>query len=220
MYRHLIAILMLVSGPVFAQVVEVSDDKPQAPKEKAADYFKTRQEDKAAAPAKAARDGAPPRYLALHIGTFFSDQSYAWGRENQSNVGNLDAGIDYRMGEWVNSMDWSMRINYTSYGLDDGNARKLSMGAILTFPDVNSRFPLYFGAGLGAGFFIKQVEDEDDNAESPMALDYSILLGARFFDVIGNTGFLVETGLKNHLLLSSDGQFNGVYVNVGAVFAF
>lgn len=216
MYRRFIAILLLVGTPALAQMVEVPEEKQQAPKEKAADYFKARQAEKQAAPAPArASSGEDPRYLALHVGTFFSDQAYAWGNNNQDDVGGLDAGVDYRMGEWVNSMDWSMRINYTTYSLDEGAARKLSFGAILTFPDVNSRFPLYFGAGLGAGFFLKQLDDE-----SPIALDYSLLLGARFFDVIGRTGFLVETGLKNHLLMSSDGQFNGVYVNIGTVFTF
>lgn len=208
----LLAVLCL---PAFAQMVEVPEEKAQAPKEKAGEYFKAR---KAAEPARSSAgsnsEGAP-RFLALHIGTFFSDGAYRWGKRNQDDVGKFDAGVDYRMGEWVNSMDWSMRINYTSYDLDEGTARKLSMGAILTFPDVASRFPLYFGAGLGAGFFIKQLDDE-----SPIALDYSLILGARFHDVIGRTGFMVETGLKNHLLLTSDGQFNGVYLNVGTVHSF
>lgn len=206
-------------------MVEVPEQNAQPPKEKAGEYFKARQEEKKEAPRATSSDAAP-RYLALHIGTFFSDQGYAWGYEDQDDIGKLDFGVDYRMGEWVNSMDWHMRINYTSYSLKEGStgiegdARKLSLGAILTFPDVNSKFPLYFGAGLGAGFFIKQVEDDKDNGESPLALDYSVLAGARFFNVVGSTGFMVETGLKNHLLLSSDGQFNGVYVNAGCVFAF
>lgn len=219
MYRYFFALSVLVGsliGPsAFAQMVEVQEEKPQAPKEKAGEYFKARQADKPAASSSHSGGEGAPRYLALHIGTFFSDQAYAWGENNQDDVGQLDLGVDYRMGEWVNSMDWSIRINYTSYNLDEGSARKLGFGAILTFPDVNSKFPLYFGGGLGAGFFIKQIEDE-----SPMALDYTLLLGARFFDVIGRTGLLVETGLKNHLLVSSDGQFNGVYVNVGTVFSF
>ncbi len=209
--------LLLLTAPALAQMVEVPEEKAPPPKEKAGEYFKARKDEKAAAPARSSSDG-PPRYLALHIGTFFSDQAYRWGLTNQSDVGKLDAGVDYRMGEWINSMDWSLRINYTSYDLAEGDARKLSFGAILTFPDVNARFPLYFGGGLGAGFFIKQVREPKD--ESPLCLDYSLLLGARFFNVIGSTGFMVETGLKNHLFLSSDGQYNGVYINVGSVFAF
>ena len=212
----LILAVLFLASPAFAQMVEVPEETPAPPpKEKVGDYFKARQE--SSAPTRSSSDG-PPRYLALHVGTFFSDQAYRWGRTNQSDIGQLDAGVDYRMGEWVNSMDWSLRINYTSYNLIEGDARKLSFGVILTFPDVNARVPLYFGGGIGAGFFLQQVDEPED--ESPVCLDYSLLLGARFFNVIGNTGFMVETGLKNHLLLSSDGQFNGVYVNVGSVFAF
>lgn len=212
-------ILALVGSTTWAQLVEVPEEKgPQAPKEKATEYFKTRKEEQTPSNNKASAPSseAAPRFLALHIGTFFSDQAYRWGEKNYDDVGGLNAGVDYRMGEWVNSMDWALRIDYTSYDITgEGAARKLSFGAILTFPDVNSQFPLYFGVGGGAGFFIKQLEDE-----SPIALDYSLLLGARFFNLFQNTGLMIETGLKNHLLLSSDGQFNGVYVNVGTVHNF
>lgn len=211
--HSLLLVMFLAGSSAYAQMVEVPEEKP---KEKAAEYFKARQEE---APAKAAPvrsvDGAP-RFLALHVGTYLSDQAYAWGVENHDDVGRFNAGVDYRMGEWVNTMDWAMRIDYSSYSLDgEGSARKLSIGAILTFPDVNSGFPLYFGVGAGAGFFIKQLDDE-----SPLALDYSLLLGARFHNVIGSTGLMIETGLKNHLLAFSDGQFNGVYVNVGTIHSF
>lgn len=218
MKTRVIAVLTaLFCAPVFAQMVEVPEEKVQAPKEKAGEYFKARKEEKSSGAQTRDVTGSP-RFLAVHIGTFFSDQAYRWGRKNQDDVGALDAGVDYRMGEWVNSMDWALRINYTSYNLEDGDARKLSFGAILTFPDVNSGFPLYFGGGLGAGFFIKQTKEPED--ESPLSLDYTLMLGARFHNVIGNTGFMIETGLKNHLLVFSDGQFNGVYVNGGCVFSF
>ena len=153
--------------------------------------------------------------MALHIGSFFTSSAYSWGRNNQEDVGKLNAGLTYRLGEWVNSMDWALRVDYTNYQLDEGSARKLSFGAILTFPDSNSRFPLYFGGGFGAGFFIKQIDDQ-----SAIALDYSLFGGARFLDVIDNLGFMVEVGLKNHLHLLETGQFNGVFINVGTVFAF
>lgn len=132
-----------------------------------------------------------------------------------SDIGKLNAGVTYRVGEWVNSMDMNMRVEYTSYDLGVGSARKLSFSGLITFPDANSRFPLYFGAGAGAGFFIKQV-----NKESALAFDYQLVAGARFMNVIENVGFSFETGLKNHIHMLSDGQFNGVFVNLGTVFAF
>src|SRR5262245_46470733 len=79
-YRQLSAIALFMSWSSFAQMVEVQEDKAQAPKEKAADYFKARQAEKEAAPPPASSSSElAPRFLALHIGTFFSDQAYSWG---------------------------------------------------------------------------------------------------------------------------------------------
>lgn len=217
--RYLFLILLTYSSALFAQAVEVQDDAVNPPeavgKERAAKYFKERKQRPAQVRRAPAQQGGTPRFLAVHVGSFFTSQSYQWGHGSQDNVGKLNAGVTYRLGEWVNSMDMNLRVEYTNFELDQGSARKLSFGTTITFPDANSRFPLYFGAGLGAGFFLKQVSDE-----SAIALDYSLFAGARFLDVIESVGFMVETGLKNHLHLLSDGQYNGVFLNIGAVFAF
>jgi len=155
-------------------------------------------------------------YLAIHIGEYVSDNAYRWGsNDNQSNVGDATVGVTYRMGEWVNSMDLAIRLDYSAFGLQDGTAGKLSFMPMVTFPDASSRFPLYLGAGLGLGIFTKQISQE-----SALSLDYSLVLGARFFEVFANTGFFVEAGLKNSLFLLTDGQFNGTFVAVGPVFTF
>ena len=156
MKSYLIALLML-SGTAFGQAVEVKDApaQPATGKEAAGEYFKARKVDDSAR--RVAGDGgATPRYLAVHVGSFFTSQAYKWGEGDQDDPGKLNFGVTYRMGEWVNSMDLAFRFDYTNYEFDEGNARKLSFGGILTFPDSNSRFPLYFGGGLGAGFFIKK----------------------------------------------------------------
>jgi hypothetical protein len=211
----LVAVFVMAfsAAPARAQMVEVQDDSaPVTGQQKAQKYF----QDRKSAPATRAPDaGATPRYLAIHAGTFITSDGYRWGHGNQNGIGNLNFGVDYRLGEWVNSADLALRADYTNYGLDEGWARKLSIGAIVTFPDANSRFPLYFGGGLGAGFFLKQIHNE-----SALALDYSLLAGVRFLNVIDQLGFMVETGIKDHLHLFSDGQFNGIYINVGTVFAF
>ncbi len=212
--------LLLASSQAFAQMVEVQDNNetPATGQAKAREYFEKRPANKPAAATyrrPASEGGATPRYLALHVGSFFDSQAYKWGHYNQDDKAKLNVGVTYRIGEWVNSMDLALRIDYTTYEFHEGAARKLSFNFLVTFPDANSRFPLYFGAGLGPGFFIKQIDEE-----SVLALDYSLVAGARFLDVFENVGFMVETGLKNHLLLLSDGQFNGVFFNVGTVFAF
>ncbi len=155
-------------------------------------------------------------YLAVHIGGFVSDTAYKWGSPNsQKDVGNLNIGVTYRLGEWINSADFAMRIDYSTYEVRNQAASKLSFLPVIMFPDASSKFPLYFGVGAGVGVFVKQL-----GGESALAVDYQLLLGARFFDLFNNAGFFVEAGLKNHLMMLSDGQFNGTFVAVGSVFTF
>jgi cytoskeletal protein RodZ len=161
-------------------------------------------------------DSSANHYLAVHIGTFVSDDAYSWGSpSHQTNVGKFNLGVTYRVGEWVNAADLNVRVDLSSYQLDEGRATKLSFLPVIIFPDASSRFPLYFGAGAGLGVFLNQIP-----GKSPLSLDYQVFLGARFFDLFENTGFFIESGLKNHFLLTSSGQYNGVFVAVGAVFTF
>jgi len=215
-------ILTFSSSAAFGQAVDVTDSsalpKATAPATgtgKAKEYFQTRQ-GQAPAPASSSESGGgTPRFMAVHLGTFFSDQAYKWGKGNQEDIAGLNAGFTYRLGEWVNSADFALRFDYTNFSLDEGSARKLSFSGLLSIPDSNSRFPLYFGGGAGLGIFMKQIKKE-----SPLSFDWSLYGGVRFLDVFENVGVMVEAGMKNHILLASDGQFNGIFVNVGTVFAF
>ena len=155
-------------------------------------------------------------YLAIHVGTYVSDDAYKWGRERRfRKPGKFNAGVTYRMGEWVNSMDLALRMDFSTYSLAAGDATKISVVPIILFPDSASRFPLYFGGGVGAGIVAKQID-----GESSLTLEYQLLLGARFFEVVESTGFFVEAGIKNHVHLLSDGQYNGTFIAAGAVFTF
>lgn len=200
--------------------VEIREDGSSAParvgREAARDYFVDRQRP-AARPIdrQPAAAGGAPRYLGLHIGTYIDDKAYKWAVPFSEDVGKLNAGVSYRVGEWVNSMDLLFRADFTSYELATGRALKMSLLPLVTFPDVSSGFPLYFGAGAGLGIFFKQV-----SKESVLSLDYQLLAGARFFNIIDNIGFNIEAGIKNHMHLLSDGQFNGIFLTVGTVFNF
>lgn len=155
-------------------------------------------------------------YLALHVGSFVSDNSYKWGApENQDNIGRWNLGVTYRMGEWVNSMDLLMRFDVSRFALAEGGVTKFSFLPLITFPDASSRFPLYFGAGLGLGFFGTQLA-----GESSLALDYQLMAGARFFNIWDLTGLFIEGGIKNHLHILSDGQYNGTFITTGLLFTF
>lgn len=193
-------------------VIEAPTTEPKATgRKEASKYFEPR------SPAQvAAASGPRDRFLAIHIGSYLMGDAYVWGQRDQvSEVGMLNAGVTYRVGEWINAADFLMRFDISTFEVDDVKPVKLGVLFSAAFPDANSRFPLYFGGGIGPGFFFKQVR-----GESPLTLDYQLFAGIRFFDVFDSVGFFLETGLKNHFHLLSDGQFNGTFLTAGALFTF
>lgn len=199
----------------YAQKVEVDDDStvqtPVTGRKAAQKYFQERKRSRS--PASAGTSA--PHYLALHVGKAFNESSNKWGNNNNDDVGRLNLGVTYRIGEWTNSMDFMFRADLFTYSLNEGNAIKLSLLPMLIFPDASSKFPLYFGAGIGPGIFLKQIRNE-----SAISLDWQLVAGARFFDVVNTMGFMFEVGMKNHFLLTSDGQYQSVFAALGVVFAF
>jgi hypothetical protein len=187
--------------------------QPKVGRNAAAKYMGVGSEsDEGNLPDRKTASSSSDHYLALHIGTFMGDQSYNWGSQSSATeIGEMNLGFTYRLGEWVNSSDLALRFDYTTYKLTDGRASKLSFVPIFMIPDSNSRFPFYFGGGLGAGIFANQIPEE-----SSIALDYQLFAGLRFFDL----GFFIEAGIKSHVFLFSVGQFNGNYVAAGSVFTF
>lgn len=219
----LLPLLLSWQAPAQIEIVDdesVEEEAPPTGKKAAQEYFIKR---KKSQPAKSnyktqSKDYTPgpaERYLSLQVGLFFDEESYKWAEGNDDDVSQLNGGVTYRMGEWVNSMDMNFRADITSYDLKQGKAVKLSLLPLITFPDVRSRFPLYFGAGAGLGVFFKQIRDE-----SHISFDYQVVAGGRLFNIVENMGLVAEVGMKNHVLLLSDGQFNGAFFSLGALFEF
>jgi hypothetical protein len=155
------------------------------------------------------------RILSLHAGGYINSKSREWGKSGISErTGYQTLGVTYKIGEWARSMDLSMRIDYLQYAFLQKNPIKLSVLPMFTFPDSASNFPLYFGGGLGAGVFLTQLEKE-----SNLALDYQLIFGLRLLDIWGHSGFFIESGIKDHVHLLSDGQFTGQFLVAGAVFS-
>jgi hypothetical protein len=210
-------LVFLLAFHSFAQ----ADEAPRVGRGAAAKYFEKRDPDAAEEKGQSAEVVAGPsdHYLALHLGKMMSSTAYEWGTQSkQTDVGDFTAGLTYRVGEWRNSMDLNIRLDFIQYSLvADGETKplKLSILPLITFPDATSKFPLYFGFGIGPGVFFRQSE-----GEATLSLDYQLIAGARFFDVVDNAGFFIETGLKNHLQLWNSGQFNGTFLSAGAVFTF
>ncbi|MBC7371159.1 MAG: hypothetical protein H7326_06320 [Bdellovibrionaceae bacterium] len=199
-----------------------AEDAPRVGRGAAAKYFDKQnpEEDPNYQSARVGASAGPEdHYLAIHLGKMMSSTSYEWGTVGkQDDVGDFTAGITYRIGEWRNSMDLNLRLDFIQYNIvADGERKplKLSILPLITFPDATSKFPLYFGFGAGPGVFFRQAE-----GEASLSLDYQLVAGARFFDVFENAGFFLETGLKNHLQLWNSGQFNGTFLSAGAVFTF
>lgn len=166
---------------------------------------------------KAASGGSSgSHYMAVHFSRFFDHTAYKWGEQSKTeDAGRYGIGVTYRIGEWTSSMDLSLRAQLTSYKIDGEKPYKLSLMPVITFPEADAKFPLYFGGGLGLGAFLKQI-----SGESSLSIDYTVLAGARFFNLFNGVGALFEIGLDNHIHLLSDGQTSGVYASVGSVFEF
>lgn len=213
--KRKITLLTLLIGS-FSWSLGAIAEEPKVGKAAAAKYF--------GAPAQSSEgsgSAAPyssgDHYLMLGFTKYLSSTAWKWGQdESQDSVGDYGLALTYRMDEWRGSTDLHLRVNWDEYKATvDKRQSKLSFLGMVTFPDATSRFPLYFGGGVGGGVFFTQIEKE-----SALTLEYQLVLGARFFDVFNNAGFFVESGIKNHLQFTSDGQFNSTFLTAGAVFTF
>jgi hypothetical protein len=154
-------------------------------------------------------------FLMLHLGSYVDSVAYSWkGAGKRDDVAKATYGITYLYDQW-GKLDVNIRGDFSEYSLDDKRATKLSLMPLWTLPGAETRFPLYFGFGVGLGVFFTQVDEE-----SNLSVDYQLVTGARFTDLIEGAGFFIEFGLKNHLHILSDGQLNGTALSAGAIFSF
>ena len=204
----LMTLIVLSSSFVFA----VEESSPVAERKARAKYFSQEAQRSADSESLSSED----HYLALHLGGFVSGDSYQWGDSaHLDNPGKLSFVVGYKLDPWGSLADWILKIDVNSFELPEGRPVQFVLMPVVAFPEATSKFPLYFGAGVGPGFFFKTVTNE-----SFLAANYTLFAGARLFNIVNMTGFFVEGGLKNHFLLLSDGQFNGYYVTVGTLFVF
>lgn len=188
-------------------------EAPRVGRRAAAKYFSAAGDEAVPAPVEKSR--ISDRLLMLHVGGYTSGTSYEWKDSNKrEGVGKATYGLTYLWDQW-RGLDLNLRFDFNEYKLDDQRATKLSVMPLWTFPMAETKFPLYFGFGLGAGVYFIQLENE-----SNLSLDYQLITGARFVDLYENLGAFIEFGMKNHLHLLSDGQFNGTALAAGVVFTF
>lgn len=148
------------------------------------------------------------RLLGISMGTLVNSKSYNWAEEEFSGWtaeltylsetdGNFGRGLHLEMQKFADQVD---------------DLTKVSFLFSMTFPKRIS-FPVYVGAAVGPGFFIKQRE-----GESEFSLDYKAYLGLRLNQV--NSQYFLQTGVKNHVHVLSDGQFVGWFVSSGVAYLF
>jgi hypothetical protein len=154
------------------------------------------------------------RLLSLHVGGYLRSKAYNWGdRVSEERVGAQTTGVTYKIGEWAQTMDLNIRLDYFQFTVENERPIKISFLPLLTFPDAATGFPLYFGVGAGPGLFLSQMAKE-----SNLSLDYQLIFGMRWNDIWNNSGFFIESGIKDHLHVLSDGQFTSQFLTAGAVF--
>jgi len=200
-------------------------EAPKVGKKAAAKYFQYQTQNEPASqiegektrhPSSVDALGSDERYLAIGLSRYMSSDSYQWGQSGkEEGIGKWGVDLTYRISQYNNLLDQAVRVSYNEYEPTNRRTSKMSFMYALTFPDAGSKFPLYFGFAAGPGVFFKQLD-----SESPLALDYHLFLGLRLFNVFDSAGFYIESGLKNHLQLTSDGQLNGTYFAAGAIFTF
>jgi hypothetical protein len=214
-YRVLILTLNLFFGFGFKALA----DAPKVGREAAARYFQNEKNAEKRGTASESEGSSGKRkghYMAVGFGTFSESTAYNWGQNGKEDkIGKWGADLTYRLDEQEYLFDQSLKVSYAQYGPVNQEASKLSFLFAMTLPEAGSKFPLYFGAAGGLGLFLKQLSDE-----SVISLDYQLYLGLRTFNVFDTMGLFVEGGLRNHLQVTSDGQFNGTFLSLGSVFVF
>lgn len=206
-------LLIFISSLVWGQ----TNEAPLVGRKAASKYFQR-------APSKDFQDAEPSsdlsplsngqEVLMLSLGSFIRSESFYWGAQGYQNIGKANYGVTYLFDRWK-GLDRQFRFEFQEYELAGLSPRKLAILPMFTFPRTEKKFPLYFGFGLGLGLFFQQIP-----GESNLSVDYQLVAGTRFFDLLDKVGVFAEIAMKNHLHVLSDGQFNGTALNTGLVFSF
>ena len=151
--------------------------------------------------------------LMLHYGQFLNSDAYSWADASPVDGAGLSTfGITGSLEEW-HGFDLNLRADLINYNLNPKPAQQLIVMPLLTFPRAQTGFPLYFGAGLGPGIFTQQIANK-----SVLAIDYELLIGARFMHLYEGVGVFIEGAMKNDFFALSTGQFIGTALEFGFIF--
>jgi hypothetical protein len=152
--------------------------------------------------------------LMIHYGQFVNSDAYSWADQSPVDGAGLSTvGVTYGLDRW-SGFDVNIRVDIMNYNVGGTAAQQLAVMPLITFPRSQSKFPIYFGVGAGPGIFTQQLTNK-----SALALDYELLVGARFTDLYQGVGTFIEGAMKNDFFALSTGQFIGTALEFGLVFS-
>lgn len=160
------------------------------------------------APASAPVASGQTRMLGISVGSLLNSRSYHWSEESFRGY-NVEASY-FSQGTGIFGRGLSLEMQ--KFAADDEELTKMAFLFNFTFPR-RITFPVYLGAAFGPGYFFKQLEDE-----SEFTIDYKAYLGLRLNQV--NSQYFLQSGVKNHVHVLSDGQFIGWYISSGVAYKF
>ncbi len=158
------------------------------------------------APASAAVTGQG--LLGLAVGSLINSKSYGWVDEELTGW-NMEVSY-LRAGRGTFAQGFHLELQ--KFGAQGQDLTKLAFLLSFNFPRRLS-FPVYIGVSAGPSFFLEQKDEE-----SEFALDYKAYLGLRLNEA--HSQYFIQSGVKNHVHVLSDGQFVGWFVSSGVAYKF
>lgn len=147
--------------------------------------------------------------LALSVGNLLNSKSYNWLGEDPKGW-NLELFYQNAT-EGYFGQGYHLELQkFSESGSPD--LSKVSFLVSFTFPRRLS-FPVYLGAAAGPGYFFQQKQNE-----SEFTIDYKAWLGLRLLD--DRSQYFLQSGVKNHVHVLSDGQFIGWFISSGVAYKF
>lgn len=160
------------------------------------------------APASSVSGSSGDRLFSISAGTLIQGKSYQWAGED---IGGWNVQMAYRRSPGT-YLAQAIHLEFQKFTENRKEFSKLSLLLNFVFPK-SVTFPVYIGAGAGPGFFLNQLV-----GESSIAVDYKAYVGLRLNQE--HSQFILESGVKNHVHMLSDGQFIGWFVSSGVAYKF
>lgn len=149
------------------------------------------------------------RLVFLNNAIFVNNNS----RDNLGNQGRWGMTLGL---EWDKEIfAQGFYIDYAYYQSKNSltDDKKFAVLGGLTFPRLETQFPLYLRGNLGLGYFT------GDFSRSTLTVDYNLYTGFRIFTHSGML-FSLELGSKNYTRLLQQSYLNSFVLNSGLAFVF